>query len=165
MAALQRDRLAALIAPAVEEAGFDLEAVTVSQAGRRSLVKVVVDGADGVSLDDIAAVSRLVSGLLDGDDTVAGSQPYVLEVTSPGVDRPLTQPRHWARAAGRLVEVPVDGAGGDGTSKITGRVVRADGEGVLLDVAGEHRSYGYGELGPGRVQIEFNRPQRGEEEQ
>ena len=159
MAAIQRDRLAALLGPAVEEAGFDLEAVTVSQAGRRSLVKVVVDGDSGVSLDDIATVSRLVSGLLDDNDPLTGSQSYVLEVTSPGVDRPLTQPRHWARAVGRLVEVPV------GEEKITGRVASADGAGVGLDVGGDTRTYGYAALGPGRVQIEFNRPeQRGEEQ-
>jgi ribosome maturation factor RimP len=157
MVATQRDRLAALIGPAVAEAGFDLEAVTISQAGRRSLVKIVVDGDSGVSLDDIAAVSRLVSGLLDDNDPLAGSQSYVLEVTSPGVDRPLTQPRHWARAAGRLVEVPV------GEQKIIGRVTATDADGVVLDVDGDTRTYGYAALGPGRVQIEFNRPeQRGE---
>jgi ribosome maturation factor RimP len=158
MAPIQRDRLAALLGPAVTEAGFDLEGVTVSQAGRRSLVKIVVDGDSGVSLDDIATVSRLVSGLLDDNDQVTGSQPYVLEVTSPGVDRPLTQPRHWIRATGRLVTVPV------GDAPVTGRVARADEKGVVLDVSGEEHEYPYAALGPGKVQIEFNRPDRGEEQ-
>jgi ribosome maturation factor RimP len=157
MAPIQRDRLAALIGPAVEEAGFDLEAVNVSQAGRRSLVKIVVDGDSGVTLDDIATVSRLVSGLLDDNDPVTGSQPYVLEVTSPGVDRPLTEPRHWVRATGRLVTVPIDSEGA-----VTGRVASADTEGVLLETDGGERAYRYESLGPGRVQIEFNRPDRGE---
>jgi ribosome maturation factor RimP len=159
MAAIQRDRLAALIGPAIAEVGFDLEGVTVSQAGRRSLVKIVVDGDSGVSLDDIATVSRLVSGLLEDNDPLTGSQPYVLEVTSPGVDRPLTEPRHWSRAAGRLVSVPVADQG-----PVTGRVLRAGESGVVLEAGGEEHEYGYAALGPGRVQIEFNRPDRGEEQ-
>jgi ribosome maturation factor RimP len=158
VASIQRDRLAALIGPAVAAAGFDLEGVTVSQAGRRSLVRVVVDGDAGVSLDDIAAVSRLVSTVLDDNDGLTGRSPYVLEVTSPGVDRPLTEARHWRRAAGRLVSVPVSDQG-----TVTGRVLRADGGGVLLEVAGQEREYGYHQLGRGSVQVEFNRSGRGEE--
>jgi ribosome maturation factor RimP len=154
MAPIQRDRLAALIGPAVAAAGYDLETVTVSQAGRRSLVRVVVDSDTGVSLDDIAAASKVVSAVLDEDgDGVTGMNPYVLEVTSPGVDRPLTEPRHWRRAAGRLVTVPVTGQG-----SVTGRVLRADEGGVVLDVAGTEREFGYAELGKGSVQVEFNRP-------
>ena len=159
MAPIQRDRLAALIGPAVAAAGFDLEGVTVSQAGRRSLVRVVVDGEAGVSLDDIATVSRLVSSVLDDNDGLTGRSPYVLEVTSPGVDRPLTEVRHWRRAAGRLVSVPVAERG-----TVTGRVRSADEGGVVLEVAGEECKLGYGQLGRGSVQVEFNRPDRGEEQ-
>jgi ribosome maturation factor RimP len=159
MAPIQRDRLAGLIGPAVAAAGFDLEGVTVSQAGRRSMVRVVVDADTGVSLDDIAAVSRLVSSVLDDNDGMTGRSPYVLEVTSPGVDRPLTEVRHWRRAAGRLVSVPVAERG-----TLTGRVLRADEGGVVLDVAGDERTFGYGQLGKGSVQVEFNRPDRGEEQ-
>ncbi|MFL6113841.1 MAG: ribosome maturation factor RimP [Catenulispora sp.] len=158
MASIQRDRLAALIGPAVAAAGFDLEGVTVSQAGRRSLVRVVVDGDTGLSLDDIADVSRLVSSVLEDNDGLTGRSPYVLEVTSPGVDRPLTEVRHWRRAAGRLVSVPVAEHG-----TVTGRVLRADESGVLLEVGGEQRGFGYDQLGKGSVQVEFNRPGRGEE--
>ena len=85
-----------LLEPVVESAGYDLEDVTVTPAGKRSLLRVVVDADDGVSLDDVATVSRTVSAALDTSD-VMGSGPYVLEVTSPGVDRPLTEPRHWRR--------------------------------------------------------------------
>ncbi len=159
MPAIQRDRLAALIGPAVEAAGYDLENVTVSQAGRRSLVRVVVDADRGVTLDDVAGVSRLVSTVLDGDEGITGQSPYVLEVTSPGVDRPLTQPRHWRRATGRLVSVPVAEQG-----TITGRVVSADQDGVVLAVAGAECMFGYPQLGRGVVQVEFNRPDRGEEQ-
>jgi len=152
MAPIQRDRLAALIGPAVAAAGFAPEGITVNQAGRRSLVRVVVDADTGVTLDDIAQVSRLVSTVLDDNDGLTGRSPFVLEVTSPGVDRPLTEPRHWRRAAGRLVTVPVAGHG-----TMTGRVLRADDGGVVLDVAGDERKFGYGDLGRGSVQVEFNR--------
>ena len=84
---------------------MDLESVRVSVAGRRRLLRVVVDSDHGVSLDDAADVSRDVSAaLLDATDVI-GDVPYTLEVSSPGVDRPLTEPRHWRRAAGRLVRV------------------------------------------------------------
>jgi ribosome maturation factor RimP len=145
-----------VLAPVVSATGHDLEDVSVTAAGRRSLVRVVVDSDDGVDLDAIADVSRVVSEALDAD-TPGGSAfagPYVLEVTSPGVDRPLTEPRHWRRAVGRLVHVRVGGPDGE---TVTGRVRSADGAGVVLDVDGAARDIGWDELGAGRVQVEFNR--------
>ncbi|TDB83813.1 ribosome maturation factor RimP [Actinomadura sp. KC216] len=179
--------LTRLLAPAVGEAGFDLEEVDVRPAGRRRLVRVVVDGDHGVGLDDIAAISETASELLDATD-VMGTSPYVLEVTSPGVDRPLTEPRHWRRAVGRLVVAPLTEGG-----QIEGRVVAADDEAVEIDVVQKRRNkgagakggrsaepasagpgraglkgaaatetvrrrFGLGELGRGRVQVEFKHP-------
>ena len=99
-------RVLALLEPVVSAAGFDLEDLTVSAAGKRSIVRVLVDKDGGVTLDDVADVSRLVSEALDvadeQDPTLLGTS-YVLEVSSPGVDRPLTEPRHWRRNVGRLV--------------------------------------------------------------
>jgi ribosome maturation factor RimP len=145
----QRDRLATLIGPAVRAAGYDLEDLSVNPAGRRRVVTVVVDADGGVSLNDVADVSRAVSGVLDEHDDLLGSAPYVLEVTSPGVDRPLTEPRHWRRAAGRLVRVPVGGR------TLEARVVVADDAGVELEAGGSRHRYGYDEVGRGRVQVEF----------
>ncbi|HEX6755087.1 MAG TPA: ribosome maturation factor RimP [Mycobacteriales bacterium] len=145
----QRDRLANLIEPAVRAAGYDLEDLSVNPAGRRRVVTVVVDADGGVSLDDVADVSRAVSGVLDEHDDLLGSAPYVLEVTSPGVDRPLTEPRHWRRAAGRLVRVPVGGR------TLEARVVGADDAGVELEAGGSRHRYRYDEVGRGRVQVEF----------
>jgi ribosome maturation factor RimP len=144
-------RLARLLAPIVATVGLDLEELRVEPAGRRRLVRLVVDADGGVSLDDVAAVSQAVSAALDESDAM-GSAPYVLEVTSPGVDRPLSAPRHWRRAAGRLVRAPLV-AGGE----IEGRVVTADDEAVVIDVAGDQRRLGLDELGRGRVQVEFRR--------
>lgn len=153
----QRERLTALIEPVVVAAGYDLEDVSIVKAGRRSVVRVVVDGDQGVSLDAVAEVSRAVSAVLDQNEGIMGRAPYVLEVTSPGVDRPLTQPRHWRRAVGRLVRVPVTGTTG-GTSRVEGRVLRADDHAVVLAVGDDEREYGFDMLGAGRVQVEFSRP-------
>lgn len=144
-----RRRLRGLLAPAVESAGFDLDDVTLSVVGRRTLVRVVVDADGGVDLDGVAGVSHAVTGVIDDDPALAGS--YVLEVTSPGVDRPLTEPRHWRRAAGRLVAVAVDG------EPRTARVVGTDGGGVQLDIGGQTRQVPWARLGRGKVQVEFNR--------
>jgi ribosome maturation factor RimP len=148
-----------VVEPVVTAAGYDLEALTLSQAGRRTLVKVVVDGDGGVSLDAVADVSRAVSAALDAAEEIAGDLlpgEYALEVGSPGVDRPLTLPRHWRRNVGRLVAVPLR-TGDAGDRQLTGRVLAADDEGVVLDVPGGTRELAYGQLGPGRVQIEFTR--------
>ena len=99
-------RVLALLAPVVSSAGYDLEDLGVTAAGRRSVVRVVVDRDGGIDLDDVADVSRTVSDALDALDEAepdALGATYVLEVTSPGVDRPLTEPRHWRRNVGRLV--------------------------------------------------------------
>src|SRR5689334_23808526 len=98
-------RLAGWIEPVIGAAGYDLEELVVTPAGRRSIVRVVVDRDAGVTLDDIAEVSKAVSEVLDSNDDGMGRTPYVLEVTSPGVDRPLTEARHWRRNVGRLVTV------------------------------------------------------------
>ena len=152
-AAKAREVLHGLLDPVVTAAGYDLEDITVSSAGRRSVLRVIVDADGGVDLDAVAAVSRVVSETLDADpaaDQVLRGA-YVLEVSSPGVDRPLTQPRHWRRAVGRLVSVDVSGV------PVTGRVISADDSGVRLDVDGKVASQTWDRLGPGRVQVEFNR--------
>jgi len=146
-------RIADVISPVIAAAGMDLESVRVSAAGRRRLLRVVVDSDRGVSLDDAAAVSRKLSAALDAAP-VMGDFPYTLEVSSPGVDRPLTDPRHWRRAVGRLVQVTAADAG-----PISGRVLAADSDGVTLDVAGDHRRFGYAALGAGAIQVEFGHPQ------
>ncbi|MEU5860684.1 ribosome maturation factor RimP [Nonomuraea sp. NPDC047529] len=149
--ASSRDHLMKLLEPVVGAEGLDLEDVTVTQAGKRRLLRVIVDRDGGVSLDDIADVSQAVSTALDEDD-VMGQAAYTLEVSSPGVDRPLTEPRHWRRAAKRLVKAEMR----DGTV-VEGRILAADESGVDLDVAGSARRLDYQDLTRGRVQVEFRR--------
>ncbi|MEU4544273.1 ribosome maturation factor RimP [Nonomuraea dietziae] len=149
--ASSRDHLMKLLEPVVATAGLDLEDVTVSRAGKRSLLRVVVDKDGGVTLDDIAEVSQGVSDALDGDDSM-GQSPYTLEVSSPGVDRPLTEPRHWRRAAKRLVKAELRDGG-----LVEGRIRGADESGVEIDVDGAPRRIDYQDLTRGRVQVEFRR--------
>jgi ribosome maturation factor RimP len=145
-------RIVDAIQPVIAAAGMDLESVKVTAAGRRRLLRVVVDSDGGVSLDDAATVSRDLSKALD-QLAVMGDFPYTLEVSSPGVDRPLTSQRHWRRAAGRLVTVKITDSGS--SEPVTGRVCDADADGVTLDVDGARRHFAYAALGPGAVQVEF----------
>jgi len=154
----QRRQLERLLQPVITAEGYDLEEVSVTAAGRRSLIRVTVDGDDGIDLDGIATVSRAVSEALDAaeDDGAAFAGPYVLEVSSPGVDRPLTEPRHWRRALGRLATVPV-GPPGQQVSRL-GRILAADSDGLELSVDDQQQRHPWAEVGTGRVQVEFSRP-------
>jgi ribosome maturation factor RimP len=166
-AAADAERIVGLLEPAVAAMGMDLEDVRITSAGRRRLLRIVVDADGGVSLDDIALVSRELSAALDRAAAM-GEASYTLEVSSPGVDRPLTQPKHWRRAVGRMVTAPLvadpprtplqPGSATDGPAGpavVTGRVTGTDSSGVRIDVDGASRVFGYSELGPGRIQIEF----------
>lgn len=153
-----REALLTLLAPTAAEHGLDLEDVVVTPAGKRRLLRVVVDRDGGVELDAVAQVSTAVSKVLDDTDAMGGT-PYVLEVTSPGVDRPLTEPRHWRRAQSRLVKATLADGG-----TVQGRVSGTDDDGVILDVDGSPRHLRWAELATGRVQVEFNRKDRSEVE-
>ena len=144
-------RLLQLLEPAVTATGFDLEDVTVSPAGKRRVVRVIVDRDGGVDLDDVAEVARAVSDLLDANPDLIETA-YVLEVTSPGVDRPLTQPRHWRRAEGRLVKVTL---ADDET--VTGRITATTDTDVTLDVEGTPRTLLQAAVAKAVVQVEFSR--------
>jgi ribosome maturation factor RimP len=144
-----RERLLAVVRGPVAAAGLDLEDVEVRPAGRRRLVRVIVDRDGGVDLDLVAAVSGPVGEALESSG-VLGAQPYVLEVSSPGVDRPLRTPVQWRRATGRLVEVAlVDG------NTISGRIEGADDDGVDLDLGRHGRRIGYADVRRAVVQVEF----------
>ncbi|HQR25692.1 MAG TPA: ribosome maturation factor RimP [Nocardioides sp.] len=156
-AAAARDRVQAEVAGPLAELGLDVEAVELTPAGRRRVLRVAVDKDGGVTLDDVAEATRVVSAVLDASD-VLGEQPYTLEVTSRGVDRPLTEPRHWRRNAGRLVRVTLAG----GTT-LTGRIGQATDSAVRLAVDGTEHEVGYADVVKAQVQIEFN-PRRTTEE-
>ncbi len=147
------DSLRVLAAAAAGRAGLVLEDVSVTSAGRRRVVRVIVDlpedAEGGVPMDAVAEASQALSAALDDSD-VLGSAPYVLEVSSPGVDRPLTERRHFARARGRLVRLVLR----DGTT-VTGRLTEVSADDVVLDDALRVR---LDDIARGQVEIEFNGP-------
>ena len=156
------DRVERALTPVVAAEGFDLEAVEVQPAGRRRLIRVLVDRDGGVTLDHIASLTSVLSDELD-ETNAMGEQPYVLEVSSPGVGRPLTLPRHWRRNATRLVRVTTS----EGVD-IVGRIGASDEVGVTLEPAGgrssdqtdrltEPQTLAYSEIGEAHVEVEFRR--------
>lgn len=146
-----------LLEPLVADLGLDLEELDIQASGRRRRVSVVVDRDGGIDLDGIAEASKAVSEALDSSD-VMGEEPYTLEVTSPGVDRPLTLPRHWRRNVGRRVR-----AYGPGGVIAEGRLREVGDDGVILDVDQKgkpeslERRIPWPDLVRGEVQVEFTR--------
>lgn len=143
-----RDGIWAVLA----ESGVDVEDVHVQQAGRREIVRVVVDRDGGVDLDQVAEVSRKISVLFDNpplSEQFVGT--FVLEVSSPGVDRPLTELTHWRRAVKRTVEVHLKDK-----SKVTGRIIEVTDTTVVLQTsAADPVSIAISEIARGLVQVEF----------
>ncbi|MBD0676564.1 ribosome maturation factor RimP [Kitasatospora sp. NPDC091335] len=158
MSTTHTDRLRALLEPLAEQAGLDLEDVRVTRAGSRRQVQIDVDTDDGVDMDAIAEFSRVVGEALDGSDLM-GDDAYLLEVGSPGAERPLVLPRHWQRAEGRLAKIHLADGG-----EIVARVLEADEDGALVEVQPvkgrgrpKERRLAYAEVARARVQVEFNR--------
>lgn len=141
-----------LIEPVLAGHGLELDRLEVVPAGRRSVVRITVDG-DGPSgrgplLDDIAEASRDISAALDAADI--GRQSYTLEVSSRGTNRPLTEPKHFRRNITRLVHIAL--LGGD---VVDGRITEADETGVQLEPP---RRVEYADVAKATIQVELNRP-------
>ncbi|GLV79829.1 ribosome maturation factor RimP [Streptomyces hygroscopicus] len=157
MSTTQSERLRGLLEPLVSARDLDLEEVEVTPAGRRRVLRVVVDSDDGVQLDTCAELSRDISQTLDDTDAM-GQTPYVLEVTSPGAERPLTEPRHYRRATGRLMRARLTDGG-----ELVARIITVDDEGLDLEIPGVKgrkptaRRLAFEEISKARVEIEFNR--------
>ena len=163
------------LADVVAQQGADLEDVEVTAAGRRTRIRIVVDADEGIDLDAIATISKAISAVLDdparagGSLEAIGSGPYTLEVTSPGVDRPLTLPRHWRRNVSRLVEITLRDTNRDssheeappGGSTLVGRITAVTDSEVTVDVDGQSQDIALAAIAHATVQIEFRRPEEG----
>nr|WSW66480.1 ribosome maturation factor RimP [Streptomyces sp. NBC_00995] len=164
MSTTQSERLRGLVEPLVSAEQLDLEEIEVSRAGRRRVLRIIVDSEEGVELDACADLSRAISARLDETDAM-GEDEYVLEVSSPGADRPLTEHRHYVRATGRLARLtPVEGG------ELVARILAVDEEGLDLEVPGvkgrkpTSRRITFAEIARARVELEFNRKDKKEEE-
>jgi len=144
-----------LISPAVTEAGFFLEEVQIASPGSHRIVTCVVDGPTPLNLDQVTVASRVISEILDSAEFM-GETPFTLEVTSPGVDRPLTLPRHWTKNLTRLIKVTLsDGA------VISGRLTEFDEVNAKLveNIKGRIKEHtvAFADIKRAVVEIEFNR--------
>ncbi|HET8961142.1 ribosome maturation factor RimP [Nocardioides sp.] len=147
-----RERIETELLAPLSALELDVEAVEITPAGKRRILRIAVDKDGGVTLDDVADATREISRVLDESDAM-GEQPYTLEVTSRGVDRPLVLPRHWRRNVDRLVKVTTT----DGET-VEGRIVSSDETAAGIDVSGTIREIAYADVGRALVQVEFNRP-------
>ena len=150
-----KDQISELVTPAVSDLGFYLEDVHVATPGSHRIVTCIVDGDASLNLDQVTSVSRVISELLD-EAAFMGETPFTLEVTSPGVDRPLTQPRHFAKNVSRLLKIiKLDG------SEVTGRILSNTDKDVTLTVAVKketiEETVSLANIKRAVVEIEFNR--------
>ncbi len=149
------EQVVSALGPAVRATGLELEDVELRTVGRRLVLRVLVDSERGVTLDEVATASQAVSEVLDSSD-VLGDTPYTLEVSSPGVDRPLALPRHWRRSVGRLVAVTLR----DGR-EVTGRVTTVSDADVELELNVKGRTsrttVALADVATAVVQVEFSR--------
>ncbi len=150
-----KDQISELVTPAVSDLGFYLEDVHIATPGSHRIVTCIVDGDASLNLDQVTSVSRVISELLD-EAAFMGETPFTLEVTSPGVDRPLTQPRHFAKNVDRLLMIiKLDG------SEVTGRILSNTDHDVTLTVAVKKettdQTISLSEIKRAVVEIEFNR--------
>jgi ribosome maturation factor RimP len=150
-----KDQITELISPALQQAGYFLEDVNLVTPGQHRMVTVIVDGESALNLDQVTVASKLVSELMD-EATFMGETPFTLEVTSPGIDRPLTLPRHFAKNVTRLLKVTkTDGI------VITGRIISNTETDVTLAVAEKKESkevvVALADIKRAVVEIEFNR--------
>lgn len=141
-----------LVAPVVASCGLEVDRVDVLPAGKRRVVRIFLDGdgpeGRGPSLDEIADATRAISRVLDD---ALGSRPWTLEVSSRGVSRPLTEPKHFRRNTGRLIAVTT------GEGAVTGRITGVTDDAVTLDVTGSSRTLALAEISRALVQVELNR--------
>ena len=150
-----KDQISEHITPALHKAGYFLEDVNLVSPGQHRIVTVIVDGESALNLDQVTVASKLVSELLD-EATFMGETPFTLEVTSPGIDRPLTLPRHFAKNIDRLLKVTkTDGV------VVTGRILSNSESDLTLSVA-EKKDVkevviSFADIKRAQVEIEFNR--------
>jgi len=141
----QKEKIVAALAPIIEASGNFLEDLTITSAGKHRILTVVVDGEKHLNLDEVTAITKSLSEVVENLSEI-GDLPFTLEVTSPGVDRPLTLPRHWRKNLGRLINITLND-----DSKVTGRI----GESTELDVQIDESKIKFADIKKATIEIEF----------
>ena len=141
----KKEDISAAITPALEALGFYLEDVTITSAGRRSMLTVIVDGDTHLSLDQVTSATKAIGEIVESIQSL-GETPFTLEVTSPGLDRPLTKVRHWQKNINRLVKVVLQ----DG-SEIKGRIKDVSEVSAIVD----EENINYSDIKRATLEVEF----------
>ena len=144
-----REDLFGQIEPIVNKSGYFLEDVIIKSAGKNSIVQILLDKDSGINLDEVAEVSNKISIILD-EKNLMGNKPYTLDVGSPGIDRPLTQLRHWHKNMGRLVKINF------GSNEKIGRIEKVEENEITLNIKGKSQVFNLSQIDKAIIQIEFN---------
>jgi ribosome maturation factor RimP len=140
-----KEQVAAVITPAIQALGFYVEDISITSAGRRSMLTVIVDGDTHLSLDQVTVATKAISEIVENLPTL-GNNPFTLEVTSPGLDRPLTKPRHWRKNKDRLIKIVLN----DG-KEVTGRIK----DSTEADVTVDEQNVKFADIKRATLEIEF----------
>ncbi|MEN8214401.1 MAG: ribosome maturation factor RimP [Pseudomonadota bacterium] len=147
------EQLIELARTTIEPMGFEVVGVQLLGAGRHGKkLRIYIDAPQGIMLDDCAAVSRQMSAVMDVEDPISGN--YDLEVSSPGLDRPLFNLEHFERFAGQMVTLRTLGSH-HGRRKFSGKLLGRDGESIQLDVDGEQLSLPFSDIDSARIVPQF----------
>jgi ribosome maturation factor RimP len=141
----QKEKIAAALAPIIEASGNFLEDLTITSAGKHRILTVVVDSEKHLTLDEVTAVTKSLSEVVENLSEI-GDLPFTLEVTSPGVDRPLTLPRHWRKNVGRLINITLNDE-----SKVNGRIGESTDSNVQIDES----KINFADIKRATIEIEF----------
>ena len=142
-----KEQVLAVITPAIESLGFYIEDITITSAGKRSLLTVIVDGDTHLSLDQVTVATKAISEIVENLPTL-GNNPFTLEVTSPGLDRPLTKPRHWRKNQDRLIKIVLT----DG-KEIKGRIKDSSETSVTVD----DQTINFADIKRATLEVEFKK--------
>lgn len=141
-----------LLEPAIENMGYELVHLELAGRGSNALLRIYIDAPGGIQIDDCESVSRHVSAVLDVEDPLAGS--YVLEVSSPGLDRPLVKPDHFQQFLGDRARI-VMATHILGRRRFAGEMVQADEESVVVEVDGESYELPYKDIESARLEPQY----------
>ena len=142
-----KEQVLAVITPAIESLGFYIEDITITSAGKRSMLTVIVDGDTHLSLDQVTVATKAISEIVENLPTL-GNNPFTLEVTSPGLDRPLTKPRHWRKNQDRLIKIVLT----DG-KEISGRIKDSTESSVTVD----EKVINFADIKRATLEVEFKK--------
>jgi ribosome maturation factor RimP len=142
-----KEQVLAVITPAIESLGFYIEDITITSAGKRSMLTVIVDGDTHLSLDQVTVATKAISEIVENLPTL-GNNPFTLEVTSPGLDRPLTKPRHWRKNQDRLIKIVLT----DG-KEIKGRIKDSTETSVTVD----DQTINFADIKRATLEVEFKK--------